>query len=37
MTALLAAAVMMGTPLLLGALAEVYAERTGVMNTAIEG
>lgn len=37
MTALLAAAVMMGTPLLMGALAEVYAERTGVMNTAIEG
>lgn len=37
MTALLAAALMMGTPLLFGALAEVYVERTGVMNTAIEG
>ncbi len=30
-------AVMMSTPLMLGALAEVYAERTGMMITAIEG
>jgi len=36
-TGLLVAAIMMGTPLLLGSLAEVYVERTGVMNTAIEG
>ena len=28
---------MMSTPLLLGALAEVYAERTGMMICAIEG
>lgn len=27
----------MGTPLLYGSLSEVYAERSGVMNTAIEG
>lgn len=37
MIGLLVAAVMMSTPLLFGALAEVYVERTGVMNTAIEG
>lgn len=30
-------AVMMSTPLMLGAMAEVYAERTGMMVTAIEG
>lgn len=30
-------AVMMSTPLMLGAMAEVYAERTGMMITAIEG
>ena len=30
-------AIMMSTPLLLGALAEVYAERTGMMICAIEG
>jgi len=34
---LLARAIMMSTPLLLGALAEVYAERTGMMICAIEG
>ena len=34
---LLANAVMVSTPLLLGALAEVYAERTGMMVCAIEG
>ncbi len=33
----LSRAIMMGTPLLLGALAEVYAERAGMMITAIEG
>ena len=37
MTNLLARAIMMSTPLLLGALAEVYAERTGMMICAIEG
>lgn len=37
MTSLLTRAVMMSTPLLLGALAEVYAERTGMMICAIEG
>ena len=30
-------AIMMSTPLMLGALGEVYAERTGMMVTAIEG
>lgn len=34
---LLTRAIMMSTPLLLGALAEVYAERTGMMVCAIEG
>ncbi len=34
---LLSMAIMMGTPLLFGAIAEVIAERTGVMVTAIEG
>lgn len=34
---LLARAIMMSTPLLLGSLAEVYAERTGMMICAIEG
>ncbi|SHI68198.1 ABC transporter permease [Desulfosporosinus lacus] len=34
---LLSATIMMGTPLLFGALAEVIAERTGMMVTAIEG
>jgi simple sugar transport system permease protein len=34
---LLARTVTMGTPLLYGSLSEVYAERSGVMNTAIEG
>ena len=37
MTNLLTRAIMMSTPLLLGALAEVYAERTGMMICAIEG
>ena len=37
MVNLLTRAVMMSTPLVLGALAEVYAERTGVMVCAIEG
>ncbi len=37
MTDLLTRAIMMSTPLLLGALAEVYAERTGMMICAIEG
>ena len=37
MTNLLARAVMMSTPLLLGSIAEVYAERTGMMICAIEG
>lgn len=37
MTNLLARAIMMSTPLLLGSLAEVYAERTGMMICAIEG
>ncbi|WP_312941827.1 ABC transporter permease [Oscillibacter sp.] len=37
MTNLLTRAVMMSTPLLLGAMAEVFAERTGMMITAIEG
>lgn len=37
MTNLLARAIMMSTPLLLGSIAEVYAERTGVMINAIEG
>lgn len=37
MVNLLTRAVMMSTPLLLGALAEVYAERTGMMVCAIEG
>lgn len=34
---ILKGAVMMSTPLLIGALAEVFVERTGVMNIAIEG
>lgn len=34
---LLSRAIMMSTPLLLGAMAEVFAERTGMMITAIEG
>jgi len=34
---LLSRAIMMSTPLLLGSLAEVYAERTGMMICAIEG
>lgn len=34
---LLASAVMVSTPLLLGSLSEVYAERTGMMVCAIEG
>ena len=34
---LLSRAMMMSTPLLLGSLSEVFAERTGVMVTAIEG
>ena len=37
MTNLLARAIMMSTPLLMGSLAEVYAERTGMMICAIEG
>ena len=37
MTNLLARAIMMSTPLLLGSIAEVYAERTGMMICAIEG
>ena len=37
MVNLLTRAIMMSTPLLLGALAEVYAERTGMMICAIEG
>lgn len=37
MVNVLARAIMMSTPLLLGALAEVYAERTGMMVCAIEG
>lgn len=32
-----ATAVMMSTPLLYGAIAEVFSERSGVMNTSIEG
>ena len=35
--ALLTRTITMGTPLLYGSLSEVYAERSGVMNTAIEG
>jgi simple sugar transport system permease protein len=34
---LLARTLLMSTPLLFGAIAEVFAERAGVMNTAIEG
>lgn len=34
---LLARALLMSTPLLFGAIAEVFVERSGVMNTAIEG
>ena len=34
---ILTRAIMMSTPLMLGALGEVYAERTGMMITAIEG
>lgn len=37
MTYILARAIMMGTPLLLGALAEVMSERSGMMNCGIEG
>ena len=37
MIELLARTFTMGTPLLYGSLSEVYAERSGVMNTAIEG
>ncbi|MBI9096603.1 MAG: ABC transporter permease [Sphaerochaeta sp.] len=37
MTNLLARALMMSTPLLYGSLAEVFAERSGMMVTAIEG
>jgi len=37
MIELLSRTFMMGTPLLYGSLSEVYAERSGVMNTAIEG
>lgn len=37
MIELLARTIMMGTPLLYGSLSEVYSERSGVMNTAIEG
>ncbi len=37
MIELLTRTIMMGTPLLYGSLSEVYAERSGVMNTAIEG
>ena len=37
MTNLISRAIMMSTPLLLGAMAEVFAERTGMMITAIEG
>ena len=35
--ALLTRTITMGTPLLYGSLSEVYSERSGVMNTAIEG
>lgn len=34
---LLARSIQMSTPLIIGALAEVLVERTGVMNIAIEG
>ena len=34
---LLTSAIMVSTPLLLGSIAEVYAERTGMMVCAIEG
>jgi simple sugar transport system permease protein len=37
MVNLLTRAIMMSTPLFLGALAEVFAERTGMMVCAIEG
>ena len=37
MTNILTRAIMMSTPLLLGSIAEVYAERTGMMVTAVEG
>ena len=37
MIELLSRTITMGTPLLYGSLSEVYAERSGVMNTAIEG
>lgn len=37
MISLLSRAIMMSTPLLYGAIAEVFAERSGVMVTAIEG
>ena len=36
-TSLLARAFFMSTPLILGALGEVIAERTGMMVTAVEG
>ena len=35
--AFLAAAVRMATPLILGALGEIYSERSGVLNLAVEG
>lgn len=37
MIELLSRTILMGTPLLYGSLSEVYSERSGVMNTAIEG
>ncbi len=37
MISILSRAIMMSTPLLIGSIAEVYAERTGMMVTAIEG
>ena len=37
MISILTRAIMMSTPLLMGSIAEVYAERTGMMVTAIEG
>lgn len=37
MISILSRAIMMSTPLMLGSLGEVYAERTGMMITAIEG